>query len=311
MGTMEEGQTSYNRAVYAAPLKRLGFRKYAVGLAPFVRIFSSTFCGCWSLLRKALIRNRKMSYTAGTLYEMGAKSLENKKHNMNYLSDKEIMEYGKLVSILSNRMISDKEVARDAAQEVWIEILNSLPSFKNDSKLSTWIYTIAKRVIYKYAIKERHYSFQSLHDYLDGDDKELPKNIDNFENEFWIKNECDRCLTGLFHCLTNDDRIIYLFRDVIHLNYTEIARIMDKNEQYIRKIISRARSKLKHFLNDECMIYNPNAKCKCRMKTLLKNINLPQEYQRIRDLGKHISILAQADKILPAKNYWEKYMNIQ
>jgi hypothetical protein len=27
----------------------------------------STFCGCWSLLRKAFIRNRKKSYIAGTL----------------------------------------------------------------------------------------------------------------------------------------------------------------------------------------------------------------------------------------------------
>jgi len=28
-----------------------------------VRFRSTTFCGCWSLLRKALIRNRKTSVT--------------------------------------------------------------------------------------------------------------------------------------------------------------------------------------------------------------------------------------------------------
>jgi hypothetical protein len=33
-------------------------------------VFSATFCGCWSLLRKALIRKRKTSYTAGTLGEI-------------------------------------------------------------------------------------------------------------------------------------------------------------------------------------------------------------------------------------------------
>jgi len=43
------------------------------------------------------------------------------------------------------------------------------------------------------------------------------------------------------------------------------------------------------------------------MNTLLEGINLPEEYQRIRDLGKRISIFRQADEILPAKNYWEKY----
>jgi hypothetical protein len=69
---MKYGGTSPNRTVYAAPLKRLGFRKYAVGLAPFVRIFSSTFL---RLLEHFvfLYRNRKTSYTAETLYDIGAK----------------------------------------------------------------------------------------------------------------------------------------------------------------------------------------------------------------------------------------------
>jgi len=229
---------------------------------------------------------------------------------MNCLSDNEILEYGRMVSILSNRMISSKESAQDAAQEAWVEILNSLPSFKNESKLSTWIYSIAKRVIYKHAVNERHYSSQFLHDYLEGDDRNLPKNIEDFEKELWIKEECDRCLTGLFHCLTNDVRLIYLFRDVMRLSYSEIAHIMEKDEQYIRKTMSRSRAKLKNFLNNECMIFNPNSKCKCRMNALLNNINLPQEYQRIRGLGEHISIFIQADRILPSKNYWEKYLGL-
>ena len=66
---------------------------------------------------------------------------------MDYLSDSEIREYGKMISILSNRMVFNKEIAQEAAQEVWVELLRSLPSFKGESKLSTWIYSIAKRVI--------------------------------------------------------------------------------------------------------------------------------------------------------------------
>jgi len=64
---------------------------------------------------------------------------------------------------------------------------------------------------------------------------------------------------------------------------------------------------LRNFLINECRIFNPASKCNCRLNTLLEGINLPEEYQRIRDLGKRISIFRQADEILPAKNYWEKY----
>ena len=226
---------------------------------------------------------------------------------MDYLSDSEIREYGKMISILSNRMVFNKEVAQEAAQEVWVELLRSLPSFKGESKLSTWIYSIAKRVIGRYAVNEKHYSVGFLHDFLYGDERDAPDYSSDIEKGIWIKEECDRCLTGLFHCLTNDARMIYLFRDVIQLSYSEIARIMDADEQYIRKTMSRSRAKLRNFLKNECRIFNPASKCKCRMNTLLEGINLPEEYQRIRDLGKRISIFRQADEILPAKNYWEKY----
>jgi len=226
---------------------------------------------------------------------------------MDFLSDNEIQEYGKMISILSNRMVSNKEVAQEAAQEVWVELLRSLPSFRGESKLSTWIYSIAKKVIGRYAINERHYSLGFLHDFLMGDDRVAPGYSSDIEEGIWIKEECDRCLTGLFHCLTNDARMIYLFRDVIQLPYYEIARIMDADEQHIRKTVSRSRAKLRNFLNDECRIYNPASKCKCRMNTLLEGINHPEEYQRIRDLGKRISIFWQAEELLPAKNYWEKY----
>lgn len=226
---------------------------------------------------------------------------------MSSLSDNEIQEYGKMISILSNRMISNKEVAQEAAQEVWIEVIQGLSSFKGESKLSTWVYAIARRVIYKYAINEKHHSIEFLHEFLYGDDRNLPGNVGDFKKDLWIKEECDRCLTGLFHCLTNDARMIYLFRDVIQLSYSEIAQIMEKDEPYIRKTMSRSRTKLRNFLNNECRIFNPNSKCKCRMNALLNNISLPEEYQKIRDFGKRISIFRQADEILPSKNYWEKY----
>ena len=241
------------------------------------------------------------------LLQYATNNREKESMNMNHISDAEIIEYGKMISILSNRMISDKEAAKEAAQEVWAEVFQSLPSFRNESRLSTWIYSVAKRVIGKYAVHERHYSTAFLHGYITGDDRGFPDDISDPEKRAWIREECDRCLTGLFHCLTNDARMIYLFRDVIQLPYSEIARIMDMDEPGIRKVISRSRAKLRSFLNNECRIFNPASKCKCRMHALLEQINLPEEYQRIRDLGKHVSIFRQADMILPSKNYWEKY----
>ena len=223
------------------------------------------------------------------------------------LTDDEIIQYGKLISILSKRMISNAEIAEEAAQEVWIEVLKSLVSFKGESKLSTWIYTIAKRVIMRYIRDERIYSTEFLQEYIIGDDRDFPKNVD-INRDMWIKSECDSCLTGLFHCLTNESRLIYLFRDVMQLPFSEIAVIMDMDDAAVRKSLSRSRTKLRNFLNRNCRIYNPNSECRCRMNQLLEDINLPSEYQRIRDMSKCISIFHQAEEVLPTKNYWEQFI---
>lgn len=223
---------------------------------------------------------------------------------MNILSNDEITEYGRMISILSKRMILNKDVAEEAAQEVWVEVLTSLPSFREESKLSTWIYTIAKRVISKYAVNERLHSTEFLHCFIIGDNRELPEQLD-MDTELWIKEECDLCLTGLFHCLSNEARMIYIFRDIIELSYSEISEIMDKDEAALRKTLSRSRVKLRNFLNKDCRIFNPNSECKCRMNTLLEEIDLPGEYQRIREISKRISIFRQAEQVLPTRNYWE------
>ena len=223
---------------------------------------------------------------------------------MTTLSNDDIEEYGKMISILAKRMISRKDVAEEAAQEVWLEVVKSLPSFREESKVSTWIYTIAKRVISRYAKSERVHTTEFLHDYITGNDRDIPNDLD-MDKELWIKEECDRCLTGLFHCLTNEARLVYILRDVVQLPYGEVGVIMDMDDQTVRKSLSRSRAKLRSFLSGNCRIFNQHSDCKCRMNTLLEGIDLPNEYQRIREIGKRISIFKQAEQILPTKNYWE------
>lgn len=51
-----------------------------------------------------------------------------------------VKEYGNMISMIAHRMIQNKEIACEAAQEVWYELCKSISSFKGDSEISTWIY---------------------------------------------------------------------------------------------------------------------------------------------------------------------------
>ena len=53
-----------------------------------------------------------------------------------------VNKYGGMVHSIARRMLHDPEKIKDVAQEVWTEIFDSLPSFRGDSKLSTWIYNL-------------------------------------------------------------------------------------------------------------------------------------------------------------------------
>ncbi|MGE5606507.1 MAG: RNA polymerase sigma factor [Bacteroidota bacterium] len=223
-----------------------------------------------------------------------------------FLSDETVREYGPLVTSICRRLIQDPEIAKDAAQEVWIQIIKSRPAFKGESKLSTWIYTIAYRVAKDYSIRERTYSIRFLREYFHRDgEPNYPGQSQDPEKAYWVKEMCDRCLTGILHCLEPEARVIHVFKEIAGLTYQEIAEVIGKDEATVRQIVSRAKRKLANFMNDECMLYNPNGKCRCRMKGHITESGLADEYRKIKDVVNRVSLFQRFEKTLPKKDYWE------
>ncbi len=85
--------------------------------------------------------------------------------------------YADMVSTICRRMIQDDEKARDAAQEVWVNIADSLSSFKGNSKISTWIYTITYRVAASHWKNEKYYSTKFLRNYFRGEERTAPESL--------------------------------------------------------------------------------------------------------------------------------------
>lgn len=218
-----------------------------------------------------------------------------------------INDYGKMVTSICRRMIYNEKIAEEAAQESWIQIIKNLPSFKGDSKLSTWIYTITARTVSKYIKNEKELSIRDIKAYSHGPQFEYAYNEDT-DQKLWVKEMCYKCLTGTLQCLDNEARLIYIFRDVAQLGYDEISLIVNKDESAIRKIMSRSRKKLRSYIDDECMIVNPD-KCRCRLKRPIKNLNLDEEYNKIRSLVWKMNLYKAYEIVLPEKNYWEKHLN--
>lgn len=214
-----------------------------------------------------------------------------------------VENYGRMVTSICRRMIQNEEASKDAVQEVWLELVKSLQYFRNESKVSTWLYTITCRVIMRLANKERQYTTRFLSDYFHGEDLSAP-DYEYFDKQLWVKEMCDKCLTGILHCLDNEARLAYILRDISMLSYQEISEVLEKDAGTVRQMISRARRKLRNFLNDECVFCNPEASCKCKMSKWVQEVNLPDEYKKLKEIANRINLYKASERLLPQKNYW-------
>lgn len=222
--------------------------------------------------------------------------------------DKEqlVKEFGEKISRLSHRMIWNNELAKEAAQEVWYEVLVSLNCFNGNSKISTWIYTIAKRTILRYAQNEKILRPSDLEIHFN---KEEIKYLGEEQTKReWVKEKCDYCLTAFCHCLSNDARLIFLFRDIAELADIEISDIMNLNIDNVRKIASRSKAKVINFMQKDCILLNASGNCRCRINKHVKSVNLDKEYRKLSKALQLITLFKKFDKELPRKNYWEKFI---
>jgi len=218
-----------------------------------------------------------------------------------------IRQYGPLVSSIARRMIANPVLAEDAAQNAWLEILKSLPTFQARSALSTWIYTIASRVIMRTIQKERVYTRREMAALFDKMQHYIPAPAD-IERELRVKETCDKCLTGFLYCLDTESKLAFLLRELGDLPSHEIAVILDKNAASVRQIISRSKKKLTAFMDDRCFLFNPEGSCTCRIKKEAVEIDLPATVHKMKQMLGKVRFYKAMDRILPRKNYWKKYL---
>jgi RNA polymerase sigma factor (sigma-70 family) len=214
-------------------------------------------------------------------------------------------KYGLVISRVARRMIQNVEIAREAAQEVWYEIFRNIGSFRSESDISTWIFTIARRTLLRYARKERVYKNREINEFFAKDEIQISDQPERDREEL-IKEMCDNCLTAFCHCLTNEARLIYLLRVVSGLHYSVIAEVMEMEESSVRKKMSRSTAKVRHFMNRNCVLFNPSGECRCRIQKNVRSIDIPKIYSGLSRTMKLVDFYMLFDKELPRKSFWEK-----
>ena len=139
----------------------------------------------------------------------------------------------------------DASLSEDLASDVFLEVVKSISTFRGESDIKTWLFSIARHRWFAYLKKKnRQVQTESIHDLYDT--AELGMTDD--------ENEAAELIQQL---LSGESA---LTRDVVHMriegySYYEIATKHNISENSARVVYFRANSKIRKFLEKEGFHY--------------------------------------------------------
>jgi RNA polymerase sigma-70 factor (ECF subfamily) len=148
--------------------------------------------------------------------------------------------------------LQSSEDAEDVAQEVFIQVFESVASFKGESKLSTWIYriTISKCLdhLRRKKRKKRFAFIQSLY----GKNDHLMIDPPDFFHP-GVKTENKENAAVLFKAIDKlpaNQKTAFVLNKMENLSYREISEILNSTESAIDSLLQRAKKNLQTTLKE-------------------------------------------------------------
>jgi RNA polymerase sigma factor (sigma-70 family) len=152
-----------------------------------------------------------------------------------------IARYQKLVSHMIYRLIDDERDREELAQDIFVKIYYKLSGFGFQSKLSTWIATIAYREAANHLKKNKKWK----------NEEQLDDIQSNKSGEWDLRSEQEDYAAYIqqwIQKLPHSYRTILTLYHLEEMSYPEIVEVMQMPEGTVKNYLFRARKKLKELL---------------------------------------------------------------
>ncbi len=154
-------------------------------------------------------------------------------------------ENKELVFNLCCRYFTDRSEAEDACHDIFIKIFKNLSSFRDESKLSTWIYRLTVNHCLNCIRRKRIVNWLSL-DFMNSDENlcdKIPADNSDTENDYVEKERAELLRTAL-EKLPDRQKTALLLHKYDDLSYQQIAEIMECSVSSVESLIFRAKQTL-------------------------------------------------------------------
>lgn len=145
-----------------------------------------------------------------------------------------------------------KNDAEDLTQEVFIQVYRSIDSFREDSKLSTWLYRIAVNKSLNFLRKRKNSSWvQQIEDILFSDEAQsLSTGQQASPLGILENNEKAEQLSKAIQKLPENQKSAFVLSKYQGLSNKEVANIMESSVSATEALLNRAKKNLQKILLD-------------------------------------------------------------
>jgi len=162
-------------------------------------------------------------------------------------SAKEVFEeYAPRVYTLALRLLGNQADAEDVTQEVFMQIIRKLPTFRGQSAFSTWLYRVVVNAALAYrrkrALREEHYVLDLGEDFReDGQHRGPIRRWLRGPEQLVLDQEAHQFIERAIAGLPGIYRYIYVLADVEELPNQEIAEMLGLTVPAVKSRLHRAR----------------------------------------------------------------------
>jgi RNA polymerase sigma-70 factor (ECF subfamily) len=152
------------------------------------------------------------------------------------------------------RLTQNQAEAEDLTQETFIRVHRSLPTFRGEASLSTWLYRIATNVSldhFRRSATRQAKAALSLEE-TESDGEWVVDETASSPEQMAAQSEMSACVQRFIQRLSPSYRTVLVLHDLQGLKNREIADVLDVSLSTVKIRLHRARKKLREALDAGC-----------------------------------------------------------
>jgi RNA polymerase sigma-70 factor (ECF subfamily) len=166
------------------------------------------------------------------------------------------------------RLVTDRNDAEDLTHDAFIKAYDKISTFRGDSSLKTWVFTIATNLALDFMRKRRRWPVNNqdtTEQFAKANQPLRQQLLAIHENSptgtYEIREHIDYCFTCISKSLPIEQQVALILKDMYDFSVAEIGLIMNKSAGVIKHLLIDARKTLTTVFENRCALINKNGTC--------------------------------------------------